>query len=239
MKKTLIALIGLLPLTSCWVDNGCLESEGETITEQRYESEFNSVDIELSADVYLRQGAVSMIEIEATDNILSKIRTNVRGGELEIDFKNSVCIRNSGSVKIYITNPEYRAIALSGSGQIINTSAIVEDDLKITLDGSGDIELTNLDVHDLDVELSGSGEIYLQGESMVDKADIEVSGSGEIDAYNLTIANVDVEISGSGEIDLYATERVDAKISGSGNIDIYGDAAVDQDVTGSGNISIK
>src|SRR4051812_14457869 len=52
--------------------------------EDRHLSGFNAVDLAGSFDVYITQGSTESVKVEAPDNIIDHILTEVRGGVLKI-----------------------------------------------------------------------------------------------------------------------------------------------------------
>ena len=130
-------------------------------------------------------------------------------------------------------------IELDGSGDIVTTDeSVIEStsSMNVSLDGSGDIEL-KVKAEELNSELEGSGDIELEGiaESFI----VELDGSGDIKAYDLEALNAEATLDGSGSIKLFVSKRLKANLDGSGDITYQGEPKVEASIDGSGTISAK
>nr|WKN39104.1 DUF2807 domain-containing protein [Tunicatimonas sp. TK19036] len=227
--------------TSCYIDidddddgfgaGPTVRGSGNVITEGRVISSFTQIEVDGSANVFLSQGNEQIVEIEADDNIIPVITTEVRGGELEIGSSRNY--RTSNPVNIYITVPVISAIKIDGSGDVFGETSMGGDQLELEVSGSGNMDL-ELYYTQLWVESNGSGDFQLFGE--VDDQEVRISGSGNYQARDLTSENCDIRISGSGDAAVSASEYLKAEIRGSGNILYYGDPQIESSVSGSGNV---
>jgi hypothetical protein len=242
MKRTSLliaaALVAVLSiLTSC--DGfylGCLDGNGIIIQEERNLSDFTGVISEGEYDVFIVTDSVSKVSIEADENLIPYIRTLIKDDKLVIDNGTRRCLRNKNDdpIRIYVHTPDIFYINLDGSGVIYSDYSIYVDYLKIELDGSGVIDLRDIDALEMDVTLSGSGEIELWG--IAGKSDIDIPGSGKIKAYHLEQDECHASISGSGDMYVFVYDLLDAHISGSGNIFYRGNPRINVRISGSGSL---
>jgi Putative auto-transporter adhesin, head GIN domain len=106
----------------------------------------------------------------------------------------------------------------------------------LTLTGSGNIVVNNIEAESLKVTLPGSG--TLAGSGTVTRLDVTVSGSGTMQFPRLVANDARAVVSGSGSILLTATKSLDASVSGSGAILYAGNPQdVTKSVTGTGAIT--
>lgn len=240
MKTTKIILGAALflgTLTSCEDDDWfCIEGNGDIDSEYRSVTSFSKVELDFDAEVYLSQGPNREVKIVASDNLFDYIETDVKGSKLSLDVQGGRCIdEDHGDVKIYITNPDFNALEISGSGEMKNLTPLVLNDLEIDINGSGDIDLDGLDLDDYEIKVSGSGEVTLSG-SNADEGDIDVSGSGDVDLSGLRTSDVTIDISGSGNVEVDVVNQLNADITGSGDVKYSGSPVVNTNITGSGSI---
>ena len=221
-----IIIISVLVGTSCKTEN--------LVKGQRYENEFSKIRLEIPADLYLKQGINFKINIEADDEVLKKIKTEVNSGTLTIkrDIKNLVYPFNK--VIIYIEIPEVSGLIVSGSGSIFAETPVNTKDIEFDVNGSGEITINNLNASIIRANISGSGEISLKGDSVVEKLNLKINGSGDYKAENLKIKTVDATINGSGDAKVYVEKELNANVHGSGNIGYYGKPVVNAKIFGSG-----
>lgn len=231
-----LAIIGTtLLFSSCeneWFD--VVKGSGPVVSETRSTSSFNDLSLSIPADVYIYQGNDEGITIEAQDNILDVIRTDVKHDELEIRFDNGIIAKRYERIKVFITTNDLSMIRISGSGNVYNETPIVTDELNIKISGSGNVELRDIDAPLVEARVSGSGKVNLSG--FCAEQNLDISGSGDIYAFGLLSETVRINISGSGKSEISASEYIDATISGSGKVYYKGHPDVDSRISGSGGI---
>jgi len=255
MKQTLsilsVAIIAAL-LCGC----GLIQGSGNIVSESRAVSGFTQVALEGSGDLFITQGEEEGLVIEADDNLLPYIQTEVRNGTLHIGVKSptSAIPWPTQTIRYHLSMKTVEAVKLYGSGNIFSES-IAAEDVKFLIAGSGDIRIGELQADAVDTSISGSGTLRIDqvtAEAMettisgsgkfflagrVTDQQIAISGSGDYKAFDLESQTVSLKISGSGDIELWVTESLDIHISGSGDVRYYGSPASSQRVSGSGDIS--
>jgi hypothetical protein len=210
-----------------------VRGSGRLASEERQVFGFDRVHFAAVGDLRIEQGGRESLKIEAEDNILPKILTEVEDGRLVIRTERDVSISPTVPVRYTLVVRNLTELELSGSGTI--TSAPLRSaELRVGLPGSGDIHLEQLDAERLHSEISGSGEIELRG--AVKTQEVDISGSGDYEAGDLQSDSTGVHISGSGGARVWARESLSAHISGSGNVRYYGSPRVTRSVSGSGDI---
>lgn len=230
-SNLIILLILMLTISSCDdYYHDCIRGNGPTITEDRIHEGFSSIYNEIHADLHITQGESFEVSIRGSDDVVSKIRTNVNGSELNIDSR--YCFRNA-DVDIFITMPAIVNVANSGSGDILGTNLWVVDDIKLSMSGSGNIR-TDVEADDVEAKISGSGDISITGSC--DFQTIKISGSGKVSNFGLLSENADVTISGSGRCEVNVAKNLDVSISGSGSVYYKGNPNVNWSVSGSGRV---
>ena len=202
-------LAALLVLTGCSVVNG----SGQTKSETRTVSGFTGIELSGIGEVTIEQGATESLTIEADDNVLPALTSEVNDSVLELGTKPRTRVQTRNPIRYRVTVQDLERIDLSGSGTVTGT------DLKLTT---------------LEVSISGSGTMNLAGSA--DQQEVEVSGSGRYEAAQLPSRSVSIEISGSGKATVAATEQLRVDISGSGTVTYSGDPTIDQSISGSGRL---
>jgi hypothetical protein len=215
-----------------------ITGSGKLATEEREVSGFSAVVLAGEGDLIITQGAAEALTVEAEDNLLPLIRTQVRGGALVIDWDRPAAItsiRATQPIVFRLTVVDLDRLELAGSGTI-RADALTTEDLALTLGGSGDVTLGHLEADDLDLNLTGSGDITLAG--AIEDQQVLLSGSGSYTAGDLESQTARVELTGSGDITLWVREQLDVHISGSGSVSYFGQPTVgERRITGSGDIN--
>jgi hypothetical protein len=206
--------------------------------QDRHLSGFNAVSVEASFDVYITQGNSESVKVEADDDELDRIITEVKNGVLKIRNKSNKGMNWSWGDKkriIHITARNINSISLSGSGDVYFKNGIRTSDLALRLSGSGDVS-GKIEAKTVRVSVSGSGDIKLSGRA--ETSTIEMSGSGDYSARNLETVNSAVRVSGSGDVTVNVSHQLDASVNGSGDVHYTGSAKIiNTKENGSGDIS--
>ncbi|MFN0009742.1 MAG: head GIN domain-containing protein [Planctomycetota bacterium] len=194
-------------------DWGLTEGSGISKTESRTVTDFRRIVVEGSADLSVRVGDATSVNVTGDDNIISYVTTEVRDGSLVIGMK-----RGSYSTRVDLT------IAVTTPGLDA-----------LSIQGSSDAELSGITGESFSAQIFGSGDVRASGK--VDRLDAAISGSGDLRLDGLESREVKVGISGSGDVEVWATEMLVASISGSGDVRYRGEPKVTKSVAGSGSVA--
>ena len=212
----LVLLIVGVIATGCegTVPFGGLRGSGNLITETRDVSGFDEIVVLGSGNVVVDVTGSESLELEAEDNIMPFLTTEVVGGRLELGFESGQLLSPRRDITYTIT-----AAQLNG----------------VTIRGSGDIDASNIDTDTFEVEISGSGDVEPEGTS--DDLRVTISGSGRFDGTDLESTTGEVKVSGSGNVVVNVTDELDVTVSGSGDVKYIGDPSLNSRVSGSGDVS--
>jgi hypothetical protein len=229
------------PTWGNWGNNnsfsGAVPGSGKIETETRKVSGFTGITIGYPVEIIIRQGAAESLSIEAEDNLLPQLTTEVRSGTLYIENKENRFAKRvdpSESVKITITVKTLNEIDFPSAGTL-TVESLKGDSLKISLSGAGDIVLKNLELKSLEAHVSGAGKITASGSAT--KANVTISGLGDFDGSDLTCQEADADIPGAGSISLRVEKQLNATISGAGSVNYYGPASVSKSISGVGDVN--
>ncbi len=190
------------------------QGSGTIAIEQRSVSGFTRIGVSGAGDVVIEIGDGESLTIEADDNLLALLTSEVRGDRLELGVQNLQRIRPSQTIVYRVTATDLTGIAISGSA---------------------DVSVADLSSDSVDVDISGSGSVDLSG--VVDGLTVSISGSGSCDGGDLVSRTGDVSISGSGSATVDVSDDLDISISGSGSVLSLGSPdALTQSVSGSGSV---
>jgi hypothetical protein len=218
-------------LISC-VDDIILEGNGDLRSEFRAASGFDEISSSGDFKVVVKPGDEYSIEVRAESNLLSYIETDIIGSTLRIRTRGVHSLVKNYPAEIFITTPALKGISLSGSGSI-KTGRFFNDNFKVGLSGSGDIE-TEVAAGHVKANVSGSGSIVFSGEAR--DSEFVISGSGKIKAYDMPHNTCDAVISGSGNMYVNAEEAINARISGSGMVFYIHYPVIHTSLSGSGGV---
>ena len=255
MKKLIYFPLILLALTlsACSVVRG----SGAVVSETREVSGFTKVLLAGSGEVILTQGDEESLQVEAEDNLLAYLNSEVHNGTLVLGAQagfRMISLWPTKPIKYYVTVKDIEAITLAGSGDIftekvetsrldvnlygsgnIRLDELVAQDVEVSLTGSGSIQVGALTADEVTTTISGSGACVLEGGAAQQK--LRITGSGDYQAKELESRAAEVTVSGSGSSTVWVTESLQVQITGSGDVSYYGSPQVNERVTGSGSVS--
>ncbi len=196
---------------------------------------FTEIEISSAFKVVLTQGNTEKLTLEADENILDKIITEVRGNKLIIKLENNNIIRNTKEMTVYLTFKELSKISLSGAVNLSGTNAMKFNDLDIDGSGSSKIDL-DLTTKKLKLDLSGASTIVLKGTGTSLAADF--SGASSLKAEDFKVKSCAIDCSGASSIIVNASEKLRVEGSGASKIKYTGNPAiVETDLSGASKIS--
>ena len=231
----------LLSLLSIVIFNSCRQVFGKRIRgngnikiETRTATQFNSIDVSGSIDVYVKQDSVASIKIETDENLLEYVHVNNEGGTLEIHEEGGYNLKPTKSIKVYVSGPAFKHFEASGACDIYSENKISSGEaVSINLSGASNVTM-ELNTPKVSAGLSGAGTIALKGETK--ELRIDGSGSTDIKCFDMMAENIYIEISGAGDAEVYASVKLDVHVSGAGTVKYKGNATVSQSVTGAGSV---
>jgi hypothetical protein len=218
MKKTLI--IGLLcisavALSACKFAGRGIAGSGNRKTEKRDLKSFKAIDTRGAYEINVTCQKPASFEIEADDNILPLIKTEVHDGVLTVS--NDERYNSAKAVVLRITLPELTEAISHGAGQI-NISDAAGEKLRLESLGAASVKATG----------------------KVKSVEISSTGAGEIDAANLQAEKAKVDVTGAASVEVYASDQLDVKVSGASSVEYSGNPkTVNKSVAGIGSVNPK
>lgn len=182
---------------------------------------FTSIKASLGVDVYLSQGSIESVEVEAEEESFKYIVTEVNNNTLVIKMDDSWknLFRKMGPVKVYVSFIELEAISASGGSDIYGQGELTFDDLRIASSGGADVRL-NLQADELEVHCSGGADVILSGAAGFMKG--VSSGGSDIKAKELEVETAEISSSGASDIQVKVVRSLKASASGASDIVYYG-----------------
>jgi hypothetical protein len=213
-----------------------VHGDGNVQSDDRSVSAFKTLNLRLSADVYITIGDHAAVKLEGDDNLLKFIEVNQNGDEVTIRSRDGFNLVSSNDIKVYVTTPTLDRIEASGACNIESTNKITSSDgFDMRLSGAGNIKL-DVDAPHVSADLSGASNITLKGQTKDEHLDL--SGAGNAHCYDLLAENTDVTISGFGSAEVYASVKLSASVSGAGDVNYKGNATdVEKHVSGAGSVN--
>jgi len=203
------------------------------ITQDRNVSSFHALNVSGGIDVELSQGNEQKLQVEADENLIALIRTEVKDGVLIIYHNEN--IRNAKTMKIHLTFQKLDAIKASGGCDIESKQKLSFTTLKTDISGGCDLKL-DCKADNLVCKHSGGCDIELRGEA--ENGTFNVSGGCDVEASEFILKNCTIEACGGSDVSINVIGELNAQASGASDITYYGKPAkVIKSASGASDIS--
>lgn len=228
----LFAGLFLFTLTSC----NRLVGSGRIISEKRATGNFTGISSSSAIDVELRYGPATEVVVEADDNVIRYVRTEVRGNTLIIGFEHNTSL-SKVHVKVLVAAPAINKLDASSAAAIVVKDGLKSDGrIELRASSSGSITAA-LDAPEISADASSSGDIRINGRTRHYVA--EASSSGDIRSFDLLSETTEATANSAGSLDVYASVKLNARASSGGDVRYKGGAAVEKHEDSGGSVSAK
>lgn len=207
---------------------------GNVVSERRDVGDFEEVTLSGVGHVHITQTGTESLTIEAEDNILPLLTSEVHGRTLKLGTEPGSHFSPTKPIRFTLTVKDLSAVRISGAGDL-EIPALGTPSLRLEISGAGNITVTGLAAERVDVSLSGAGNATCAGE--VRSEEIRISGAGSYHAEDLASTTARASISGAGSAHLRVSERLDAHVSGVGSVTYRGQPSVQKSVSGVGRVT--
>ena len=179
------------------VNFGGVKGSGNVQTEKRSVANFKAIEVGGIFEVEVVAQKDFSVEVEADDNLLQFIRTEVKGGTLEISTEKK--ISPQGRIRVRVSAPDVESLQVSGVAKV-SLGSLKNDSLK--------------------VYASGASKLKVDGETK--NLEVELSGASKIEAENLKAENVNVDGSGASCASVNVSGDLKADLSGASKVTYTG-----------------
>ncbi|MFS4467958.1 head GIN domain-containing protein [Maribacter sp. 2210JD10-5] len=237
LVKVSIAMLLALFLSSCGFDinlgdfgsgkkgNGVVVEENRKVT-----GDFTAVYASEGLDVYVTQDDEFKISVEADENIIDLIGTDIKNGKLRIH-----AIENIGRAtkKVFVSLPEVTTLETSSGAHLTAQNVIESNELSIE-SSSGSILNAEVMANELELDASSGANIEVSGKAV--EVYVDGSSGANIRAKNLEAKKCRAEGSSGSNISVNVSETLTADASSGANISYLGDATVKKNKSVSGSV---
>lgn len=234
-----LLLLATSALISCQQENmgDCFKSSGSQTTEKRSVEPFTAIRLYDGINLNIEQDSELNLEVEAGENLMGSIITEVKDGTLIIENENRCnWVRSyKKEVNVNLSTPTLTDITYYGSGELRFKKQFSTPTFRLNCwEASGDLYL-DLDCPDVEIKShTGPTTIYCQGKGVYTVA--YINGIGRLDMASFQANEVLAVNTNSGELKIRSDSLIMANIEGNGNIFYSGDAQVELKQSGKGEL---
>lgn len=255
LSFTIIIMLGLL-LGACEsLDSLGKRGSGRVITDQRNVNGVSAVNLATIGHMTIEVGDTESLRIEAEDNLMPYIKTEMSNGELMIKNQEHVNLDSTSPIRYYLTVKSLDSIAIFSSGDIqapdlesrtfsitvastgdLDMGALKADRVNVKISSSGDVKMRALNANMLDVNISSTGDLEIAG-GEVKMQTIVLSSSGDYMARNLASDDAAANLNSTGSATIWVRNRLNANLNSSGDLNYIGSPTVNAKTNSTGDVT--
>lgn len=225
-------------VVSCKKENlfDCFKSTGDIVTERRSIEPFTETVIYDNINVIIVQDSLTYLEVNAGENLLPLISTEIQNGKLIIE-NNNKCnwVRDfSIPINVYMHVPALHKLDTYGSGKIYSENTLMVDVIEINNRNTADIQLNIIANEIYSKQHAAFGDNTISGNAGY--LFVYNIGSGFCDCSNLAVNDATVITNTTGQTYVNACNNLHAEIAYSGNVYYKGTPAISSVITGTGKL---
>jgi hypothetical protein len=236
---TLLILMLIVSLSFLLVcTTGCIRvgfvGSGNVVSEEREVSGFDEISVSTGINLFVEQTGQETLLVEAEDNILPKIESQVKNGTLLIRIKPMSFggLNATEPINCYVTVEDISNIDAS-SGSNVNTDLLKSDELIIDM-SSGSNGYFEIDVDYLDLDISSGSKVEISGDA--DHQNADISSGSQYDAGDLISKEAIIDVSSGSRAEINVTEDLEVDISSGSSVKYIGSPEVKTDISSGGSL---
>jgi len=220
--KIVLLIAAVFSMTACHFDfnlNQTIGSGNVETEERNLSSDFDKVHGSAGIDVYLTEGNENKVVVEADDNLMSLITTEVVNGKLKIGVVNGQNIGRAKAKKVHVTYISLTAISASSGADVIGNSVVKSESLTLKSSSGADLEVDVI-AQEVYADVSSGADLKITGRAL--KLVAKASSGSDLKAKELEVKICKASASSGADITVNVLDEIDGRASSGGDIKYYG-----------------
>lgn len=203
----------------------------KNVTECRAVRDFDSVALRLDntvTEVVVKQGDTESLIISGRSDVLSRVRTEVRDGQLAVTLGGSWSEKLQRALDTSLTRQTVRCDLTVRKLKSIEFGGLVRahvsrlqcGSLSVSVCGAGRVNLSSLTADSLNGAMRGTCQLQVAGK--VREQSVSIEGMGYYNARKLESRSAAVSLKGAGRATVWAVEDLSVRSVGMGSVEYYG-----------------
>ena len=235
LTKITAVLVILFTTSSCFIDGltGIRGNRNVVSEDRSISSNFDVIKVQQGIHLYLTNDNSTELRVEADENIIELLITEVKNNELKIYFEKNV--NRAKARNVYLSTDDISRIKTSSGAHVKSENTLQVNSLELDASSGSSIKVyVNADEI---ISSSSSGadiDIFGKTRSLSAKA----SSGSSIDADELEAVDAYAKATSGANIDVNISGILTAKANSGGDIDYEGNPkSVDKDTSSGGSVS--
>lgn len=159
----------------------------------------SGIQIDGIGKVFIKQGDQESLTIEANENLLPQIITEINHGTIQLGIQG--CCVGKITLNYYITLRNLKNISSNGSCEINVDKGFKSDKFDVKANGSSKVCIESLTATDFYANINGSSKFILK-DATFSNLSLNVNGSGNVTMTDLSVKEINSKTEGSGFVTL-------------------------------------
>jgi hypothetical protein len=206
------------------------EGNSSKESQKRNLKDFTAIEVSTGIHLFLSMENNESVRIEAPENIINDVITEVKDGTLKLYIKRKSGFNffnwfNHSTVKAYVSVAELNKLKASSGSHVRSENTLKGNILDINASSGSQLDV-DLVYREVVLGASSGSQLNLKGRSKFFKA--STSSGSSISAWNLEAENCKANASSGGTLSVHVKDEISAKASSGGNIRYSGNPSVKQ-----------
>jgi len=210
------------------VFTSCIYAGGEGVVKQtRTVVPFSQLKVSTGITVILSSGMQQEVIVEADDDVIDNVITEVEDGELALYIQSSgrrlFSSKRYEGVKVYVTFTNLTKLGVSIGARVETAQALDISMLEVKCSSGASANL-ELYCNHLELDASSGADINVSGRG--DFVYAEASSGASVNADGFKVIKAEGRASSGGSVDLFADGEIKARASSGGSVNIRGNGQI-------------
>ena len=204
---------------------------GNVVEETRNISgDFTEISASEGLNVLVTQGEGFNIRVEADENIIDLIGTDISEGRLKVHALKNI---GRGTKNVYVTLPKIESLSSSSGADLVVQNVIKADNLELKATSGSDLRV-ELQAIEVTAHTSSGADLKISGTA--DTLNAHASSGSDLEAQDLEVKVCFAEASSGSDIAVRVSESLKAEANSGGDISYAGDPTVETTHSVSGSV---
>lgn len=229
------SILMMMCLLASFTGKSQIFGNGKIVSEERVVTGFKSISVRNAITLYLRQGTEEKVKVEADENILPYLITEVSSGELKISIKGN--INNTNAMNVFVTVKNLEEVEAGSAARVKTEEKIETGHLKISAGSAASFKM-EIKCDQLTIRSASGSSLAFSGSARSIETD---SSSGSfLNTSDLQAENGEVEASSGASVKVRTDKEIRARASSGAHITVSGNPVTrNTDCSSGGSVSFR
>ncbi|GGK46784.1 MULTISPECIES: head GIN domain-containing protein [Flavobacteriaceae] len=235
LTKITAMLLLLISTSSCFVDGLTgIKGNRNVVSEDRVISDnFDEIKVQQGIQLFITQDNATELKVEADENIIDLLITEVKDNQLIIYFEKNV--NRAKARNVFLNTATIKKIKASSGASVKSENTFQATSLDLDASSGSSIKVY-VNADDVTTETSSGANIKVYGKSQTFSG--KASSGSSIDADELEAIDAYAKASSGANINVKVSGNLTAKASSGGDIDYEGSPTnINKDTSSGGSVS--